>query len=86
MTSSVCQNSNLLIGQGEEMEWKDYVKQTKQPMRPYKPGENLEAQGISVWDGDTIEHGGMIARNPDNPDDQWYVAKDFFEKNYKQAD
>jgi len=64
-------------------EWKNYIKQTPQPMRPYIPGEDLKAQGISVWDGDTPEVGGMIARNPKDPKDQWYVAKAFFEHNYK---
>ena len=65
-------------------EWKNYQKNAVQPMRPYIPGEDLEAQGVSVWDGDTLEVGGMIAKNPDNLDDQWYVAKEFFEKNYEE--
>lgn len=55
---------------GEKMsEFKNYIKKTLQPMRPYVQGENLEAQGISVWDGDVIEKGGMVAQNPKNPDD-----------------
>lgn len=29
-------------------------------------------------------HGGMVARNPDNHDDQWYIAPDFFAKHYKE--
>jgi hypothetical protein len=53
-------------------------------MRPYIPGEDLT--GISVWDGDTLEEGGMIAMNPKNPDDQWYVGKDFFNENYIPAE
>ena len=65
---------------------KNYTKKSIQPMRPYEPGEDLQAQGISVWEGDTPELGGMIAINPDNPSDQWYVAKDFFEKNYEPVD
>lgn len=52
-------------------------------MRPYVPGESLE--GISVNKEDTPELGGMIARNADNPADQWYVGKAFFEKNYIPA-
>ncbi|MBW1814151.1 MAG: hypothetical protein JRJ39_10945, partial [Deltaproteobacteria bacterium] len=31
---------------------------------------------------DTPEQGGMIARNPKNHKDQWYIAKKFFEENY----
>jgi len=66
--------------------FKNYIKKLVQPMRPYEPGEDLQAQGISVWDGDIIELGGMVAVNPDNLEDKWYVAKDFFEKNYIPAD
>lgn len=53
-------------------------------MRPYVFGESLN--GISVWDEDIPEVGGMIAMNPDNPEDMWYVSKEFFEANYKLAD
>ena len=49
-------------------------------LRPYVPGEDMT--GISVGDGDTPGEGGMIARNPNDHSDQWYVAKDFFNKNY----
>ncbi|MEW8522541.1 MAG: hypothetical protein AB2552_05760 [Candidatus Thiodiazotropha endolucinida] len=65
-------------------EFKHYRKKGVQPMRPYVPGEDLT--GISVSDEDTPEEGGMIAMNPDNPDDQWYVAKDFFEAKYELVD
>ncbi len=61
----------------------NYRKKGVQPMRPYTPGENLV--GISVSKEDTPEEGGMIAHNPKNPDDQWYVAKQFFEDNYEPA-
>lgn len=62
-----------------------YIKQTIQSMRPYEPGEDLEEQGVSVWQGDVLEAGGMIAQNPKDPADQWYVSKSFFEENYKPA-
>lgn len=61
--------------------WKKYRKKTTQDMRPYIPGEDLT--GISVSKEDIPELGGMIARNPDNHKDQWYVGKEFFEKNYE---
>lgn len=64
-------------------EFKDYIKQTKQLMRPYIPGETLD--GVSVWQGDTLEEGGMVAINPKDPADQWYVAKAFFNENYREA-
>lgn len=62
---------------------KNYRKKNVQPMRPYKPGEDMT--GISVNKEDTPEIGGMIAVNPFNGDDRWYVAKQFFEDNYVEA-
>lgn len=61
-----------------------YRKKLLQPMRPYVPGEDMS--GISVNAEDTPEEGGMIAWNPDNPADQWYVAKKFFEDNYEAVE
>ena len=63
--------------------YSNYRKKNVQAMRPYVPGEDLSA--VSVSAEDTPELGGMIACNPDNPADKWYVAKDFFEKNYVPA-
>ena len=61
----------------------NYRKVGIQPMRPYVVGEDLT--GISVAGMDTPEEGGMVAVSTTNPDDKWYVAKDFFEKNYELA-
>lgn len=63
--------------------FKLYRKKVLQPMRPYVVGEDLT--GISVNKEDTPELGGMIARNPLNHEDQWYVAKKFFNDNYEQV-
>jgi hypothetical protein len=52
-------------------------------MRPYVVGEDLT--GVSVQSEDTPEEGGMIAVNSKNVNDQWYVAKKFFEENYERA-
>jgi len=52
-------------------------------MRPYVPGEDLS--DISVNKEDTPEEGGMIARNSDNHEDQWYVAKAYFAAHYEAA-
>lgn len=49
-------------------------------MRPYREGEDLS--GVSVSAEDTPELGGMIARNPENERDQWYVGKDYFAANF----
>ena len=62
-------------------EYKNYIKPAMQPMRPYVTGEDLT--GVSVSEQDTPELGGMIARNPSNHADMWYVAKAFFESNYE---
>lgn len=64
-------------------EWKKYRKVAVQEMRSYEPGEDLS--GVSVNSEETLEEGGMIARNSDNHKDQWYVTKAFFEKNYEEV-
>jgi hypothetical protein len=61
--------------------FKIYRKKNQTPLREYVPGEDLS--GISVNKEDTPEEGGMIARNPNNHEDQWYVAKKYFEDNYE---
>lgn len=64
-------------------EWKRYRKVQISEMRPYEPGEDLTH--ISVNEVDTPELGGMVARNPIDPRDQWYVAKKYFENNYREV-
>ena len=64
--------------------FKNYRKKAVQPMRLYIPGEDLT--GISVNKEDTPELGGMVAVNPNNTEDQWYVGKEFFKKNYELAE
>jgi hypothetical protein len=61
--------------------WKTYRKKSTQD--PYVPGEDMG--GISVSVNDVLEEGGMIARNPDDYSDMWYIAKDFFQKNYMEV-
>ena len=51
-------------------------------MRPYVPGEDLS--GISLSPIDTPELGGMIAMDPLEPSDQWYITKEFFDANYEE--
>lgn len=64
-------------------EFKPYIKKNVQMLRPYVEGEDMSR--ISVANTDTPEVGGMIAVNSENSEDQWYVAKDFFEGNYEPA-
>lgn len=61
-----------------------YRKQGSTPMRPYMPGENLT--GVLVSDRDVPAKGGMIAYNPNDPADQWYVAEAYFDANYEVAE
>ena len=61
--------------------WKKYSKTGVQEMRSYVRGEDMS--GISISTGDVLEEGGMVARNSKNYEDQWYVAKVFFNENYE---
>lgn len=64
--------------------WKQYKRKGLAEMRPYVKGEDLS--GISVSKEDHPEEDmGMIARNPANPNDQWYVARKYFEDNFEEA-
>ena len=63
--------------------WAYYKRKGLSEMRPYVLGEDLS--DISVNAEDTPELGGMIARNPENHKDQWYVAKAYFEQNLEPA-
>lgn len=64
--------------------FKQYRRTGLSEMRPYIPGESLD--GVSVSGTDTPEEGGMIARNPKNHADQWYVAKTYFEENLEAVE
>ena len=65
-------------------EYKTYRKKLLQPMKPYTLGDSLER--VSISEEDTLETGGMIAVNPNNHDDKWYVGKAFFEANYEEVE
>lgn len=58
-------------------------------MRPYVPGETLPSRvSVSATDREagSPKLGDMIARNPANHDDQWLVAKAYFEVNFEELD
>jgi len=66
-------------------EFKVYKRKGSIEARPYVDGEIL-ASKVSVSEADrqlSTLIGGMIARNPDNHDDQWYINEAFFKKNYE---
>lgn len=62
--------------------WTLYKRINRAVMRPYIPGEDLS--GVSVSLADEPKEGGMVARNPDNHADQWYVAEQYFKDNFAQ--
>jgi len=62
--------------------WKFYTRPGVTEMRPIVPFEDMV--GISVSDDyDTsCLQDGMVARDPRNPSDQWYVGPSYFERNF----
>jgi len=51
-------------------------------MRPYVHGEDLSRISVSKTD-DPESDMGMVARNPQNHADQWYVARKYFDDNFE---
>jgi len=64
------------------MEWKQYHKKGIIQMRPYIQGESLDGISVSKTDSPK-EDMGMVARNPNDHNDMWYVNRKFFEEHYK---
>jgi hypothetical protein len=62
--------------------FKKYRRTNTAEMRLYEPGENLD--GVSVSATDTPVAGGMIARNPADHTDQWYVAPEYYANNFAE--
>ena len=69
------------------MSWNQYKRKGLSEMRPYVEGEDVS--GISLTDADkeagSPKVGDMIARNPKDHNDQWLVAKQYFEDNLEPA-
>lgn len=65
-------------------EFKRYFRQGYCEARPYILGEALTGISVNKEDAEEVAStgGGMILRNPENHQDQWYVSKAFFAKNY----
>jgi alpha-L-fucosidase len=69
--------------------FKQYKRKQIAELRPYQEGEQLSDRvSISPADKDagSPKIGDMIARNPKNHDDQWLVAKTYFEDNFESAE
>ena len=65
------------------MEFKQYRRTNVAEMRPYIKGEDLSNISVSPED-DPATDMGMIARNPKNHRDQWYVARQYFLDNFEE--
>jgi hypothetical protein len=68
-------------------EFKQYRRKRNAELRPYVRGENMD--GISVSDADakagSPKAGDMIARNPENHEDRWLVAAQYFADHFEAA-
>ena len=65
-------------------QFKTYRRTGLSYARPYVSGEDLT--DVSVSPEDTPETDmGMIARNPDNHADQWYITRAYFDKNLEET-
>jgi hypothetical protein len=62
--------------------FKKYRRTNIAEMRPFITGEDLSKMSINDVDNPE-EDLGMVARNPENHKDQWYVARKYFEDNFK---
>lgn len=76
------ENQNTKKEDKIENKWKKYTRIGTAEMRPYIPGEELTNISVSPEDSPTTDL-GMIARNPENHNDQWYVNREYFEKNFR---
>ena len=67
-------------------EFKQFRRKQIAELRPFQLGEKL-SNIVSVSKADkeagSPKVGDMIARNPKNHDDQWLVAKQYFEDNFE---
>ena len=63
--------------------FKNYKRTNIAEMRPYVLGEDMTNISVADVDEPRIDM-GMVARNPKNHKDQWYVAKKYFEDNFEE--
>jgi len=65
--------------------WRNYNSIEIVEMRPYQFGENMDEIRVN-WDCDHPPTDlGMIARNPENHKEQWYIPRAHFETNFVPA-
>lgn len=68
--------------------FKNYRRKGFSEMRAFTEGEILDSK-VSISEADKLNGspkvGDMIARNPKNHEDQWLVAKKYFEDNLEEV-
>lgn len=69
------------------MSYKQYRRTGVAEMRPYVKGESTLNISVSAPDfaAGLANDMGMIARNPGNHEDQWYVARKYFDENFEEV-
>lgn len=67
--------------------FKQYRKKNLAELRPYEEGEDMSDVSIALEDKNagSPKVGDMIARNPNNHNDQWLISQAYFEKNFEPA-
>ena len=65
-------------------EFKQYKRKGLSEMRLYIKGEDLTAMSVAAVDNPESDM-GMVARNPQNHKDQWYVTRKYFDDNLELA-
>lgn len=67
-----------------DKKFKKYKRKNVAEMRPYALGEDLTKISVNFVVDSPERDMGMIARNPKNHKDQWYVARKYFEENFEE--
>ncbi len=66
-------------------DFKRYRRKQIAELAPWTPDYPMDRVSVSAADREagSPKSGDMIARNPKNHDDQWLVAKAYFEDNFE---
>jgi hypothetical protein len=66
------------------MEFKQYRRKQIAEIRPYEEGENLTKVSVGAEDRKkgSPRLGDMIARNPNDHEDQWLISEEYFTTNF----
>ena len=69
-----------------DVNWKKYKRTGSAEMCAYEEGMSMRKVSISAPDKEagSPKPGDMIARNPNNPNDQWLVSAKYFQDNFRE--